>query len=111
MSQLPIVKSENVYERELNEESFRLCMNALIKLPVVITDEPNMITVRRKNGTRDYEFQIWRETDAEYEFTLSPGGRINPETFNLNDTKYVKKNDYLILLCHGADPVDPMNYQ
>jgi hypothetical protein len=87
-------------------------MNTLINLPFKMTDksiEPNMITVRHKNDTFNFELQIWRETDEEYSFTLSPGGTIrDPTTFNLDGTKYVTTGEYLIELAHGVNYVDPI---
>ena len=114
LSEKPIFKDEDVYERELNESTFKLYMDALINLPFVMTNEqiePNKITVRSRNGTRDHEFQIWRDNDEEYGFTMSSGGRIDPNTFNLKGTKYDKTNDHLIELIYGPHLVDPVNYQ
>lgn len=102
------------YETELNENTHKLCMNTLVNLPFVMTEEntePNMITIRRKDGIRDYEFQIWRNSDEEYGFTHSFLGQINPKTFNLNGTKYVNTNDYLIDLTYGCDFVLPVAWQ
>lgn len=94
MFKSPIITKEDIYERVLDESTFRLYMDILVKLPLRITTkgiELNMITIKKN---KEIVFQIYREIDTENEFTISPGGKIDPKTFSLKKKYFKKKNKF-----------------
>lgn len=92
----------------LTHGSFESCLKMLVKLPFVMTDEqvePNMITVRsRKTCQRDYEFQIWRDSDASnsYESTLE-GRKVDPNNLDFKEYEKYLDGNYTIELSCGPD--------
>ncbi len=96
----------------LTEDTFKLCIDALIKLPFTIKQEltdPSTIRVTKKNSNRNYEFDLWRINNKECSFSLS----YYREEFGADVLRSLKiKNKYyngkyLVELFWGPNSVDP----